>query len=452
MAHQKSLARNIAAAFLAGPLDLKGMVDRGVLACGGGRRWLRYLARLVLSAHQTRTLPQDSNALADWLAKDVRFDRGLRSHGQALGLRQIFWISPEMTPFPGAPASWSIPSLATSAALSEWLGLDLPHLDWFADCRGREAAVPAGPLRHYTYRWLEKTSGKGRLLEMPKRRLKAIQRRLLHEILDQIPPHEAAHGYRRNRSIVTFAQPHVRKAMVLRFDLQEFFPSIQPSRVHALFRAAGYPAAVARLLTGLCTNTAPPEVLAAVPQRKTLRQDDDSGPLYRWPHLPQGAPTSPALANLCAYRLDCRLNGLARALGGTYTRYADDLAFSGGENLERCVRRLQVQVCRIALEEGFSVQIRKTRFMRRGVRQQIVGVVVNERLNVRRKDYDSLKAILHNCSRFGPSSQNREDRPDFRAYLLGRIGHVAALHPTRGQRLKVLFDQVDWDESVKSGE
>src|SRR5207244_3281701 len=114
---------------------------------------------------------------------------------------------------------------------------------------------------------------------------------------------------------------------------------VSSARVLALFQTAGYPNPVARLLTGLCTNSVPADVLdaypfpgRAVPWWRLERP-------YRWPHLPQGAPTSPALANLCAYRLDCRLSGLARAAGAAYTRYADDLLFSGGRQLERSARR-----------------------------------------------------------------------------------------------------------------
>jgi hypothetical protein len=164
--------------------------------------------------------------------------------------------------------------------------------------------------------------------------------------------------------------------------------------------------------------------------------------LYRTAHLPQGAPTSPALANLCAYRLDCRLDALARALNGVYTRYADDLAFSGGEELERGARRFQVLVCRIALEEGFTLQTRKSRFMRQGVRQQLAGVVVNAHPNVRREEYDRLKAILTNCVRHGPSSQNRAGHEDFRGHLAGRIAYVTMLNPARGRRLHALFAQI----------
>lgn len=167
--------------------------------------------------------------------------------------------------------------------------------------------------------------------------------------------------------------------------------------------------------------------------------------------MPQGAPTSPALANLCAYRLDCRLAALAAALGGCYTRYADDLAFSGGPELERGARRFQVLVCLIALEEGFEVRTRKSRFMRRGVRQQLAGVVVNAHPNVRRDEYDRLKAILHNCARHGPASQDRDGHPDFRAHLLGRIAHVAMLCPGRGRRLREWFDRIEWPETKNPG-
>jgi hypothetical protein len=348
-----------------------------------------------------------------------------------------------MAPRGEVAASWAVPALATAGELSAWLGLDLGELAWFADRQGREADAPAGPLRHYTYRWLPRPSGKFRLLEAPKQRLKALQRRVLHEILDLIPPHEAAHGYRRGRSLLTYATPHTGRAFVLRLDLRDFFPSVHAGRVHALFGTAGYPEEVTRLLTGLCTNTVPWEVLRGCP---VAAESAANGLLaLRGPHLPQGAPTSPALANLCAYRLDCRLAALARKAGASYTRYADDLAFSGGEVLERSARRFHVAVCRIALEEGFEVNTRKTRFLRRSVRQKLAGVVVNERPNLARADFDRLKAILHNCLRHGPESQNRDGHADFRAYLAGRVAYAAWLNPARGRRLRELFDRISWE-------
>jgi hypothetical protein len=166
---------------------------------------------------------------------------------------------------------------------------------------------------------------------------------------------------------------------------------------------------------------------------------------FRTPHLPQGAPTSPALANLSAQRLDRRLAGLARKPGATYTRYADDLAFSGDERLARCARRFQVRVASLALEEGWEVHTRKSRFMRQGVRQQLAGVVVNVRPSIARQEYDRLKAILHNCVRQGPASQNREGRRDFRAYLVGKVAYVAQINPRRGAMLQELLAQIAWE-------
>ena len=164
-------------------------------------------------------------------------------------------------------------------------------------------------------------------------------------------------------------------------------------------------------------------------------------------HLPQGAPTSPALANLCAFHLDLRLTSAARASGASYSRYADDLAFSGGPDFARRARDFATLAAAIALDEGFGVNFRKTRVMRRGTRQRLCGVVVNAHPNVPRDEYDRLKAILTNCRRHGADSQNREQHADFRAHLRGRVAWVEAVAPARGATLLELFGGIDWADS-----
>jgi hypothetical protein len=166
--------------------------------------------------------------------------------------------------------------------------------------------------------------------------------------------------------------------------------------------------------------------------------------LYARPHLPQGAPTSPALANLCTYRIDCRLQGLAQRAGADYTRYADDLAFSGDKAFEKGVNRFSTHVAAILMEEGFNVNFRKTRIMRQGVRQHLTGLVINHHVNVMRPDFDRLKAILTNCIRHGPESQNREDHPLFRFQLDGRIAFVEMVNRAKGERLRKLFSEIEW--------
>jgi RNA-directed DNA polymerase len=214
-------------------------------------------------------------------------------------------------------------------------------------------------------------------------------------------------------------------------DLDDFFPSISGPRVQALFRTMGYPESVADLLGGLCTTAAPYDI---------WKPRD----LYTRPHLPQGAPTSPALANLCAWRVDCRLSGLAKSAGALYTRYADDLAFSGAEPFERSIDRFSTHVASILHEEGFTVHHRKTRIMRQSVRQHLAGLIANEKINVRRSDFDRLKATLTNCIRLGPETQNREAHPHFRLHLQGKIAFVESINPAKGNRLRNLFDQIPW--------
>ena len=166
--------------------------------------------------------------------------------------------------------------------------------------------------------------------------------------------------------------------------------------------------------------------------------------LYCRKHLPQGAPTSPALANLIAYRLDCRLSGLAANAGVSYTRYADDLLFSGAKDFGRFAKSFAIKVGSIAIDEGFQVQFRKTRIMRAATQQSAAGIVLNQGTNARRSEFDLLKAILFNCVRQGPSTQNRKCVSDFQSHLRGRINWVRQLNPARGEKLMAMFHSVDW--------
>jgi hypothetical protein len=196
---------------------------------------------------------------------------------------------------------------------------------------------------------------------------------------------------------------------------------------------------VADLLAGICTNAAPRDAWHIPGFEGDPHELWEASNLYSYPHLPQGAPTSPAIANICSYRMDCRMAGLARRAGGVYTRYADDLAFSGDD-----IDWISPYVAAIVEDEGFTVNHRKTRIMRQGVRQRLAGIVVNQGMNIIRPDFDLLKAILTNCVRSGPESQNREGHADFRAHLQGRVGFVEMIHAVKGARLRAIFDRIAW--------
>lgn len=334
-----------------------------------------------------------------------------------------------MAPAAGAPRTWEIPAIATTGDLCDLLGLHADDLGWL---------TAYGQAEHYAHRWHPKAHGGQRLIESPKPLLKMVQGRVLRKLLHAIPPHEAARGFRPGTSVRDFVEPHTGKEIVIRFDLEDFFPSITASRVLRIFLTAGYPEMVARVLTRLTTHATP----ASVWEGQSLAWEKRRR--LATPHLPQGAPTSPALANLAAFRVDCRLSRLAESCGARYTRYADDLLFSGGEELARCSERFQVKVAAILLEEGFQPNHRKTRIRRQGQRQHAAGLVLNEKPNIDRREFDRLKAILTNCLRHGPDSQNCGGYPDFRAHLQGKLAWVAFIHPGKGAKLQAIFDRIDW--------
>jgi len=274
----------------------------------------------------------------------------------------------------------------------------------------------------------------------PKLALKEIQRQILHDILDYVPPHAAVHGFCKNRSCKTHAMNHVGQDVVVRMDLENFFTSISSTRVTALFCALGYPREVARNLASLCVNTPSPHFLGSHYQNLPWQRQKS----LLQPHLPQGAPTSPILANLCAWKFDKRLQGLADKMGVTYSRYADDMVFSGGKYLGKRFSYLRNVVEDIAKDEGFRINHRKTCIMTQAQRQLVVGVTVNDHPNISRIEYDALKATLYNCVRYGGEEQNRINHSDFKSYLRGRIAYIEGINSVRGEKLHALYQKIEW--------
>lgn len=440
---RRLVAEGLAAAFLDGLWSPSAMAERGAVALGRSPRWLRATARRTHAAFPDA--PRDAfGEIAAKIESDPAFQKALSRGREVLCVRRFFLPEPAMRV---GRADWGVPQLATTGDISTWLGEDVGTLAWLADWRGLARHERDPRLRHYIYRSMPKRGGGVRLLEAPKPRLKAIQGRILHEILDRVPAHDAAHGFRAGRSVLTHARAHSGRAVVLRLDLEDFFVSIPAARVYGLFRAIGYPEEASRVLTGLCTSRAPASEILKTPACATSSEIAALGRTrqrYRSRHLPQGAPSSPCLANLSAFGLDVRLAAAARAAGATYTRYADDLVFSGDATFARMASRFSSLVAAIAIEEGFLVRHRKTRLMRRSVRQEVTGLVVNERPAIRRVEFDRLRAILHNCARFGPGGENRDGHPDFRAYLEGAVAWVRQIQPVRGAKLEALFRRVDW--------
>ncbi|AIY00085.1 hypothetical protein ART_0486 [Arthrobacter sp. PAMC 25486] len=437
-----TIASTLAQAFLGSPDWSKpGLVDAGAHVLGARRRWLGPLAAHVLRGYPRPPVDAPRELAAVVLQCEPFLDALAKAAQQRKPIRLANYVLASAVArenlVQGAPR---IDTLADLAAL---LHVNCGELEWFADTKhwNRRAG---GTLAHYRYEWRTRPGRLPRLLEIPAPRLRSIQRTVLRELLYPLELHDAAHGFVPGRSAVTGAAQHTGRDVVVNLDLVSFFAKVTAGRVFGTLRQSGFTEAVAHRLTGIATHVVPPRVLSLMPpggdpaERFALRQ------ALSLPHLPQGAPTSPMLANLSLRRLDARLAGLVEKFDGGYTRYADDLAFSGGRDMARRADAFVRAATVIVKDEGHSVNRLKTRVRPAGVRQSVTNVVVNERTNVPRVDFDRLKATLHNCRVHGPESQNWNGHPDFRGHLLGRISWVAALNPARGARLRQDFDRIQW--------
>jgi len=225
---------------------------------------------------------------------------------------------------------------------------------------------------------------KTRWIEAPDAELKAAQRWLLDNRLYQLAPTGFAHGFVPGRSILTNASHHVGRRWVVTADIRNFFPSITAARVHDCLAELDLDEAERRTVTQLVTRRG---------------------------RLPQGAPTSPHLANLVARSLDLRLAGLAESHGWTFTRYADDLTFSAGSadspGSDRELlppRELLRVIERIVADEHFRLAADKTHVMSHHQRQTVTGLVVNQQVSLPKPRRRILRAMLHRLETSGPEA------------------------------------------------
>ena len=277
----------------------------------------------------------------------------------------------------------------TPADLSRWI--EVPENELRAWLGSQPAWARGYDYARFT---IPKRRGGSRTIEAPGEKLKVLQRRILHRLLNPLPLPAAATGFVRGRSVVDNARPHTGQGVVINLDLADFFTSISEKRLLELFQALGWNAEAATILSRICASDG---------------------------HLPQGAPTSPALSNLVCRRLDARLAGLAAKVEGHYTRYADDITISlpalGRNKRRRPVRAasarrvpaaarrpagpsrsLITKIVEIIAAEGFTIQRKKRlRIQRAHQRQTATGLVVNQKVAVPRATRRLVRAMQHHA-------------------------------------------------------
>lgn len=284
-----------------------------------------------------------------------------------------------------------------------------------------------------------KKTGEARMISAPMPNLKTAQKWILKNILKKLELHDAAHGFRQNRSIVTNAKLHVCADALVKIDLQNFFQSISYKRVRELFRGFGYSEAAATIFGLICTTPEIEEIESA--PKITYRVIGNR-------HLPQGSPASPAISNLICYHLDSHLARVAENLGFCYTRYADDLTFSGSGEALRSISNLLNDSKLIIASEGFTVNASKTQILGKSVRQEVTGIVVNKQPNVSRKILKAFRATLYQIEQEGLADKKWANATNLIDAITGFANYVAMINPSRGaeflasvERIKQKYDR-----------
>lgn len=316
--------------------------------------------------------------------------------------------------------SYSLPVCNTSEQIAAAMGISIGQLRFLAFSRKTSL------ISHYIRFKIPKKTGGERLISAPMPRLKAAQNWIYVNILEKLELHDAAHGFRRARSILSNAQPHVAAEVIVNLDLKDFFPSISYKRVKGLFQSFGYSEAAATIFGLLCTQADTEEVELDGKTYHVATTDR---------HLPQGSPASPAITNLLCRRLDRRLFGMAENLGFTYTRYADDLTFSAsGENLRNICNILR-RTESIVTHEGFIINPQKTRILRgKSSQLEVTGIVVNERPNIAKKELKRFRATLYQIEKDGLEGKHWGNASDLLASIQGYANFVAMVNPQKGAK------------------
>lgn len=257
--------------------------------------------------------------------------------------------------------------------------------------------------KYYTKKYILKKYGTRRELLIPNSYLKSIQKKILHNILEGLKPSIYVHSYLKNKTINDNAKPHVKAKIILKLDIKDFFSSIDFEMLYRIIPNSIFPKSVKTLLLNLC--------------------------LYD-NYLPQGAPTSPMLSNLVLRDFDNYIGEYSKKFNINYTRYADDLTFSGDFNPYKLKNKVEA----FLNEMSFNLNNKKTKIITNAKRQIITGVVVNEKLNVPSSYKRKIRQEIYYIKKYGLDShlsclKYNGSRDKYLESLRGRINYVLSIVP-----------------------
>lgn len=296
---------------------------------------------------------------------------------------------------------------------------NLRHLRKILGIQKKEQDVFFGKEKNSLYKTfsIPKKSGGVRQIEAPCKRLKEMQRWIKDEIVDKFVVSEYATGFRRSMSIVDNARKHVGKELVINMDIQDFFPSVTYAEILLMFMYVGYRKDVAHLLTKLCTNA------------ENV--------------LPQGSPASPSISNHVLLKLDKRLGRLAESVGANYSRYADDITFSGKRGISTIIPLVE----QIIEEEGFQVNQNKTRLQYNNQRQEVTGLIVNKKIAVSATIEAEIRNAIYFIKKYGVDDHMKHigcNKSFYMEHLYGIAYFVNMVDDDKGKKYLRQLDDIDW--------
>lgn len=263
--------------------------------------------------------------------------------------------------------------------------------------------------KYYLEYEIVKRGGQKRLISQPAKKLKGLQSWILNNILNYVEVSPSCKGFIKGSSIYENAASHAGANVVLNVDISDFFGSVTSKQVYNVFKMIGYNSLISTIFTNICT--------------------------YKGA-LPQGSPTSPMLANLVAWKLDLRIQGFVGKRGIGYTRYADDLTFSGF-NPAKLIEILPI-VKKILLDEGFSLNAKKTRISGAGRSKKVTGLVLYEnKVGVGKEKYRKVRAMVYQAAKLGQTVPEKD-----LLRINGWFAHLKNVDKVRYDRLLVYVNKL----------
>ncbi len=295
---------------------------------------------------------------------------------------------------------------------------------------------------HYSYYLIKKRRGGFRRIIAPHKNIKFLQDWIKLNILDKVPVHSACTGFVKEKSIVDNAKQHLNSHTILNLDLENFFETITEKRVFGIFKKIGYHPNLAIEFAKICTVYLPDEKFERLDE--VVKKHFEEYFNLAEPVLVQGASTSPTISNIACLHLDNRFASMSNKLGINYSRYADDITFSGNpENLP------SISFCsRIISEENFKVNQSKIGLYKKGHKQIVTGLLINGSIRIPKKFKKEVFRHLYFCKKFGPSKHFELLAPNksyTKEWLVGKILFVNLVEPEVAKLMFAKVKEIDWE-------